>query len=121
MYDDDIFQYVGSTELLPKSPDLIPLDYYVWNEPIQKIRTNISIYGVTTTKNLKYVAYTRIGIKVFLSFVHHPVLYKTPKNTTFRKLDLFPSSGQGVGPLELTSITVPPIIGIISAWSVRKS
>jgi hypothetical protein len=31
-----------------------------------------------------------------LDFVHRPDLYK-PENTTFRKLDLFPSSGEGGG------------------------
>jgi hypothetical protein len=30
-------------------------------------------------------------------FVHRPVFRRTLKNTTFRKLDLFPSSGEGVG------------------------
>jgi hypothetical protein len=29
-----------------------------------------------------------------LDFVHRPDFYK-PENTTFRKLDLFPSSGEG--------------------------
>jgi hypothetical protein len=42
--------------------------------------------------------YVQINIKVIttklLDFVHHPDFYK-PKNTTFRKLDLFPSSGDG--------------------------
>jgi hypothetical protein len=32
---------------------------------------------------------------MFLDFFHRPVFQK--KNTTFRKLDLFPSSGEGVG------------------------
>jgi hypothetical protein len=31
-----------------------------------------------------------------LDFVHHPDFHK-PENTTFRKLDLFPSSGEGGG------------------------
>jgi hypothetical protein len=31
-----------------------------------------------------------------LDFVHRPDFYK-PENTTFRKLDLFPSSGEGGG------------------------
>jgi hypothetical protein len=31
---------------------------------------------------------------IFLDFFHRPVLQK---NTTFRKLDLFPSSGEGGG------------------------
>jgi hypothetical protein len=30
----------------------------------------------------------------FLDFVHRPEFYKQ-ENTTFRKLDLFPSSGEG--------------------------
>jgi hypothetical protein len=34
------------------------------------------------------------GIAGFLDFVHLPVL-QTQKNTTFRKVDLFPSSGEG--------------------------
>jgi hypothetical protein len=32
-----------------------------------------------------------------LDFVHRPDFYK-PENTTFRKLDLFPSSGEGGAP-----------------------
>jgi hypothetical protein len=36
-----------------------------------------------------------ITIKL-LDFVHRPDFYK-PENTTFRKLDLFPSSGEGGG------------------------
>jgi hypothetical protein len=47
----------------------------------------------------------------FLDFVHHPVLQLNPENTTFRKLDLFQSSGEGerhllcwVPQKELTSI-----------------
>jgi hypothetical protein len=46
----------------------------------------------------------------FLDFVHRPVFLKL-ENTTFRKLDLFPSSGEGgagktptlLGPLERTN------------------
>jgi hypothetical protein len=34
------------------------------------------------------------SITGFLEFVHRPVFYKL-ENTTFRKLDLFPSSGEG--------------------------
>jgi hypothetical protein len=34
----------------------------------------------------------------FLDFVHRPEFYKQ-ENTTFRKLDLFPSSGEGGGHL----------------------
>jgi hypothetical protein len=33
-----------------------------------------------------------------LDFVHRPDFYK-PENTTFRKLDLFPSSGEGGAPI----------------------
>jgi hypothetical protein len=36
-----------------------------------------------------------LRITGFLDFVHRPVFYK-PDNTTFRKLDLFPSSSEGV-------------------------
>jgi hypothetical protein len=32
----------------------------------------------------------------FLDFFHRPVFYRI-ENTTFRKLDLFPSSGEGEG------------------------
>jgi hypothetical protein len=38
-----------------------------------------------------------IGINGFLDFVHRLVFLKTQKNTKFRKLNLFPSSGEGVG------------------------
>jgi hypothetical protein len=37
-----------------------------------------------------------LGITEFLDFVHRPVFYRTPKKKkTFRKPDLFPSSGEG--------------------------
>jgi hypothetical protein len=35
-----------------------------------------------------------LRITGFLDFVHHPV-FKKLENTTFRELDLFPSSGEG--------------------------
>jgi hypothetical protein len=35
-----------------------------------------------------------ISTTKLLDFVHRPDFYK-PENTTFRKLDLFPSSGEG--------------------------
>jgi hypothetical protein len=40
--------------------------------------------------------YIIIFITGFLDFVHRPEFYKQ-ENTTFRKLDLFPSSGEGGG------------------------
>jgi hypothetical protein len=45
----------------------------------------------------------------FFYFIHRPVFYKL-ENTTFRKLDLFPSSGEGektptlLGPLERANL-----------------
>jgi hypothetical protein len=33
----------------------------------------------------------------FLVFVHRPIFQKTPKNTTFKKFDLFPSSDERLG------------------------
>jgi hypothetical protein len=39
--------------------------------------------------------YFTLRISVFLDFVHRPVFYKL-ENTTFRQLDLFPSSGEGL-------------------------
>jgi hypothetical protein len=36
-----------------------------------------------------------LRISGFLDFVHHPIFYKL-ESITFRKLDLFPSSGEGV-------------------------
>jgi hypothetical protein len=35
-----------------------------------------------------------VGINGFLDYFRRPVFYKI-ENTTFRKLDLFPSSGEG--------------------------
>jgi hypothetical protein len=38
----------------------------------------------------------RFGITAFLDIFHHPVFYRT-ENTTFRKMDLIPSSGKKGG------------------------
>jgi hypothetical protein len=45
----------------------------------------------------RYMTTVYLGITGLLDFVHCPVLHRTLKNTVFRKLDLFPSSGEGVG------------------------
>jgi hypothetical protein len=51
----------------------------------------------------------RVRITGFLDFVHRQVFYKL-ENTTFRKLDVFPSSGEGekiptqLGPLERANL-----------------
>jgi hypothetical protein len=39
--------------------------------------------------------------RIFLDFFHRPVFQK---NTTFRKLDLFPSSGEGGPVIEISSL-----------------
>jgi hypothetical protein len=49
------------------------------------------------SKDYKFVFLTLITTG-FLDFVHCPEFYKQ-ENTTFRKLDLFPSSGEGGGHL----------------------
>jgi hypothetical protein len=38
-----------------------------------------------------------LGTAGFLDFVHSPVFWRILQNTTFRKLHLFPSSGEGLG------------------------
>jgi hypothetical protein len=43
-----------------------------------------------------------LGITRGLDFVHRPVFEKL-ENTTFRKLDLFPSTGEGGGEIHLLS------------------
>jgi hypothetical protein len=51
-----------------------------------------------------------LGFNGFLDFLHRPVCKRTLKNTTFRKLDLFPASGEGwgtptlLGPLERANL-----------------
>jgi hypothetical protein len=57
-----------------------------------------------------------VGMTGFLDYDHRPV-FKIIENTTFRKLDLFPSSGEGkeapalLGPLEeLISVIIMTII-----------
>jgi hypothetical protein len=45
-------------------------------------------------KTLKESTFNAVRITEFLDFFHHPV-FKRIENMTFRKLDLFPSSGEG--------------------------
>jgi hypothetical protein len=61
----------------------------------------------------KYFSFRITG---FLDFVHHPVFLKL-ENTTFQKLDLFLSSGEGektptqIGPLERANL---------NQWTTRQ-
>jgi hypothetical protein len=78
---------------------------------------SLSATYLTSTEFRKYdiifVVETRLCFRItgFLDFFHHPV-FKRLENATFRKVDLFPSSGEGgkdtywAGSLrKLTSIT----------------
>jgi hypothetical protein len=67
-----------------------------------------------------------------LDFVHSLIYYKKLKNTTFRKLDLLPSSGEAkegesgvkkptqLGPLELAS-TTGPVTDVSEAGSASET
>jgi hypothetical protein len=57
-----------------------------------------------------------------LGFVHRPVFWRTLKNTTFRKLDLLPSSEERVGPLERPNLNHWTIyVGVTTAtYTVRR-
>jgi hypothetical protein len=61
----------------------------------------------------------------FLDFVRYPVL-ETPENTTFRRLDLFPSSGERwethilLGPLERADLN-RPVIYVSSLYRTQQS
>jgi hypothetical protein len=69
--------------------------------------THISVFCAVRSEYLQLATTFSIGITVFLDLVHRPVL-KKQNNTTFQKLDLFPSSGEGCdamfGPLEKTNL-----------------
>jgi hypothetical protein len=52
---------------------------------------NVVSHEVAVYKNVTASIYTRIA--AFLDFIHRPVLWEL-ENTEFRKLDLFPSSGE---------------------------
>jgi hypothetical protein len=51
-----------------------------------------------------YKVRVEIRINWFLDFVHRPVIERTLKKTTFRNLDLFPSSGGGGGGRETPAL-----------------
>jgi hypothetical protein len=60
-----------------------------------------------------------LGITRFLDFVRRPVFYKL-ENTTFRKLGVFPSSGEGggetptlLGPLQRASLNHPVVPSVL--------
>jgi hypothetical protein len=50
--------------------------------------------------NKYFISFITIGLP---DFVHRPEFYKQ-ENTAFRKLDLFPSSGEGGGPTLLGNL-----------------
>jgi hypothetical protein len=67
--------------------------------------------GGTRTKKVEYHWCITLGINGVLDFMHRLVFYRTLENTTFRKLDVFPCSGEGwgeptpLGPLERANLS----------------
>jgi hypothetical protein len=62
-------------------------------------------------------AYSKVILRIagFLDFVHRPVFQKI-ENTTFRKLDLFPSSGEGGGGGKIPIKWGPLVIANHNPW-----
>jgi hypothetical protein len=60
------------------------------------IRCTITDPSSTYWRFIKLTGFM-VGITGCLDFVHRPVFWRTQKYTTIRKLDLFPSTGEGVG------------------------
>jgi hypothetical protein len=55
--------------------------------------TKASIDNLEINADLKPIVFS-LRITLFLNFVHRPI-FDILENTTFRELDLFPSSGEG--------------------------
>jgi hypothetical protein len=68
-----------------------------FGKPVIINQTSQGNYGFTrdNKKTINRISFFVIATG-FLDFVHRPEFYKQ-ENTTFRKLDLFPSSGEGGG------------------------